>query len=953
MVKKGTKKKTKWHSLPMEETSGATPVTVGNHRDQTFVDKPFSAWRLNTKSSSTSSQTSTQSNGDNSTKIPSETSNNSHVNGYHQPVDHPTRPPSHRRRNYQNSYHGGGRHYGQRVSSSTNYRNSYSGQSTNNRENSKLTFNEDEYTRITTPRQDVLFKKGYLSRPKRFTPFNNAPISDPATTPSSSGSGAVSVTSMDDSATPSTQSVTPEHCHSTSEPSDGDYPFMYPGFFDQNGILYVNPYTTFDPYGNGQMLMMPYAVNNLGSMDMYNTPLKPYDAPCSSIDSQITSPGSASPHNEESPEGTPPIAEESTDEAVDDENKSEISHLNPDSTNFYPQSIPPIPPLYHPPTTFFYTPYIIGSQMMPLCDDALAYNDLLPNETEDSSCINEEEKDAKTPTKGANSADNVIPQENVNGAFKSTLNVEVQEFHPRYYRSRPQPTEKVHAKDEGSAGSKDNAKSEKSRKESVGKKKPNQPYSQLVTNRKLLQEATKSIQEQNIDLLKKNSLTMSANGVPSDTKWQTVVKPRGRKGRVAFEDINDEGSDPEESQQNVENEKLGMKENEKLLCEIPQNSSPANGKNSSSKKGKPKKKSVGKKSKKQRQSVGFEVIEPDFGRIVLNKKTEITQDECEDSEVDEIGATRADEEVGKEEEVMVVERTEDNIIDVCDDAECRELEAELQHIECILNMGVESHLEDVTESENVYNGTSTSSPLPEEVVNVPEIVEDVAEASNETVEDDGSVFECREEANPVETCKEDREEIQQEVHVDIAERQKISLLEAVTQWLDEKQRMNSTEELFKLPEDPAILQRLLESAFVDMGSETSNETDSEADASDNDNSLPPPVQLKNQMSLSEDDSIDTDSDYQSDGQGKRMTSISSSESYSPQQKSPEIVKTTDSQSKLDNEAHVLTTGSPTLNVTSVNSLNHSSSNSIINVNSQNATLQNDTYTKSPVLCILM
>lgn len=177
------------------------------------------------------------------------------------------------------------------------------------------------------------------------------------------------------------------------------------------------------------MLMMPYAVNNLGSMDMYNTPLKPYDAPCSSVDSQIvsfgflkviifgkfakyvfvififkTSPGSASPHNEESPEGTPPIAEESIDEAVEDENKSEISHLNPDSTNFYPQSIPPIPPLYHPPTTFFYTPYIIGSQMMPLCDDALAYNDLLPNETEDSS-INEEEKDAKTPTKGANSAD--------------------------------------------------------------------------------------------------------------------------------------------------------------------------------------------------------------------------------------------------------------------------------------------------------------------------------------------------------------------------------------------------------------------------------------------------------------------------------------------------------------------------------------------------------------------
>lgn len=26
----------------------------------------------------------------------------------------------------------------------------------------------DEYTRITTPRQDVLFKKGYLSKPKPY-----------------------------------------------------------------------------------------------------------------------------------------------------------------------------------------------------------------------------------------------------------------------------------------------------------------------------------------------------------------------------------------------------------------------------------------------------------------------------------------------------------------------------------------------------------------------------------------------------------------------------------------------------------------------------------------------------------------------------------------------------------------------------------------------------------------
>jgi len=39
-------------------------------------------------------------------------------------------------------------------------------------ESSTVTFNEDEYTKITTPRQDVLFKKGYLGRRKH----NSVPV---------------------------------------------------------------------------------------------------------------------------------------------------------------------------------------------------------------------------------------------------------------------------------------------------------------------------------------------------------------------------------------------------------------------------------------------------------------------------------------------------------------------------------------------------------------------------------------------------------------------------------------------------------------------------------------------------------------------------------------------------------------------------------------------------------
>ncbi|KYM97331.1 hypothetical protein ALC62_12064 [Cyphomyrmex costatus] len=51
----------------------------------------------------------------------------------------------------------------------------------------KIIFNEEEYTRITTPRQDVLFKKGYLSRKKPWT-GNASTSATPSTTESQSAS---------------------------------------------------------------------------------------------------------------------------------------------------------------------------------------------------------------------------------------------------------------------------------------------------------------------------------------------------------------------------------------------------------------------------------------------------------------------------------------------------------------------------------------------------------------------------------------------------------------------------------------------------------------------------------------------------------------------------------------------------------------------------------------------
>ncbi|XP_018332461.1 uncharacterized protein LOC108741971 [Agrilus planipennis] len=132
----------------------------------------------------------------------------------------------------------------------------------------KITFNEDEYTRITTPRQDVLFKKGYLSKPKNYH------------TQTSTGTTC--------STANSTSTCTPDH-HSAdgAEGTDLEYEsqFVFPNVFvDQNGIYYLN---SLEPF--------PFVVYN--AAPAYYPP----ECPSSktkrySTDSAVES---ASPNNEE------------------------------------------------------------------------------------------------------------------------------------------------------------------------------------------------------------------------------------------------------------------------------------------------------------------------------------------------------------------------------------------------------------------------------------------------------------------------------------------------------------------------------------------------------------------------------------------------------------------------------------------------------------------------------
>nr|XP_022903701.1 uncharacterized protein LOC111416007 isoform X2 [Onthophagus taurus] len=108
--------------------------------------------------------------------------------------------------------------------------NNKSTRSSSTASDTKITFNEDEYTKITTPRQDVLFKKGYLNKPRTYQTQTSTGNSTSASTGNSTGNG-----------TPDHQSADGTECTDVEYESQ----FVFPTFLDHNGIYYVN---SFEPY---------------------------------------------------------------------------------------------------------------------------------------------------------------------------------------------------------------------------------------------------------------------------------------------------------------------------------------------------------------------------------------------------------------------------------------------------------------------------------------------------------------------------------------------------------------------------------------------------------------------------------------------------------------------------------------------------------------------------------
>uniref|UniRef100_A0A182RGK4 Uncharacterized protein n=1 Tax=Anopheles funestus TaxID=62324 RepID=A0A182RGK4_ANOFN len=180
------------------------------------------------------------------------------------------------RNNYhRNGYYGnGGGYYGggkrshfdsytrrQQTATSTNRTTSGDGAETGG----GATINDDEYTRITTPRQDVLFKKGYLSRPK-------PSVATPST--SNTGSSSIAGTTSEGSdggnggsnSISTTESITSEYGGSyaadgSNQLFDYSIPCIPCGYFTEKGVLVMNGFAVdnngFSYFNGGQTYIYP------------------------------------------------------------------------------------------------------------------------------------------------------------------------------------------------------------------------------------------------------------------------------------------------------------------------------------------------------------------------------------------------------------------------------------------------------------------------------------------------------------------------------------------------------------------------------------------------------------------------------------------------------------------------------------------------------------------------
>jgi len=132
-----------------------------------------------------------------------------------------------------------------------------------NVESSTVTFNEDEYTKITTPRQDVLFKKGYLGRRKH----TSTPVITEVLNENEDGVSTDTIINPLDELCSHGEYVDPSAVYILS---GGEYEIYDPYTGTVTTLMGGPPPGHYPPVGHPMMTAMPYSPMTLQAVDWYN-----------------------------------------------------------------------------------------------------------------------------------------------------------------------------------------------------------------------------------------------------------------------------------------------------------------------------------------------------------------------------------------------------------------------------------------------------------------------------------------------------------------------------------------------------------------------------------------------------------------------------------------------------------------------------------------------------------
>lgn len=689
---KGARKKTKWVLLttvpPAEKEADAPSKLPWETKPRTAVPSSEEC-NTTTTTQNSAEYNSVQNHQLTEKQLDQDQRNNSsysNFNGYRTHHNY----HSHHRSNYSRSSHhyssGSSRksHYG-----GAGYRSSTSTAEVRNEQTSSVTINEDEYTKITTPRQDVLFKKGYLSRPKKHVSSENGLANGSSSTTTTTTDGSEIATGSGSVST--AESITSDSTYLTDGLFMDPYPTPYPyfGYIDQSGVLVMNGFAVdsngYSYMNGGQTYIYPPNYNLSQSQSFEDGASQSGDPdvllqtadPTEELPTTSSGDDVPSTNDSEDSEEQKPKSEEELEADQQMTPQQQQQFLAPyangyDYAQFY--------------NNFYYPGCVMAP--FPVVDNGMYYDQF---ETPSDNPYefkkhrkwhrNWEEYPGDTMTDEPYQDPSFLctpqPEEPVS---TTTTEVPVTAIQPEQTQATTPVVPSTVPWRQPAANSHKTSSQQQPPKSVETRSQPNpvapiaktpKPVQSQKIRKKDLIESTRAFAEQNIDLSRPTYLQKVQK--EASTTWKTVCNGK----EVAIEEDRVEDRQPlkmeviEEAPEAVASESVAIAESK------PIETTGKPGKGKESKKG-GKKTAKGKGKKQKRQSVGhqqkgFEVIEPEFSAVSRIVASPVDEEDASDVERDQ-------EEVIEEEEVVAVKEDQFEVESVMlkDDDSLTVIEAEAE-----------------------------------------------------------------------------------------------------------------------------------------------------------------------------------------------------------------------------------------------------------------------------------